>query len=272
MTRSKRGVSWWLVAMSVLTGCWLLAPLLIVIPLSFTDSQSFNFPPEGWSLRWYEEFLTSPEWVNAFWNSVLLGLVVMVLATALGVLAAVAMMRATRRTGRVVNAVTMLPMMLPQIVVALAVYMTFLRWKLVGTELGFVLAHTCLAIPFVTIPVLTSLRGIDPQLGRAAASLGASRIETFRLVTLPLAAPGVLAGAVLAFATSFDEVVMSLYIQSPTLRTLPVQMYTSVTSETDPAVAAASVVVMSITTALLVVPFGVQMIRRRRGAAQQMSA
>ena len=136
----------------------------------------------------------------------------------------------------------MIPLVLPLIVTALAVYVVFLKLGLIGTGLGFILAHTASAVPFVIVPVLASLKGQDPVFVRAAATLGASPLAAFRDVTLRLAAPGIFTGAVFAFSTSFDEVVGSLFLQSPGRRTLPVQMYQIVDAQTDPTRPTASTV------------------------------
>lgn len=156
----------------------------------------------------------------------------------------------------------------PHGVFAVGVYAVFLKLRLVGSPLGFVAAHTVLALPFVIIPVSASLRTFDRRLELAAANLGATRWTTFRTVTLPLVAPGVASGALFAFVTSFDEVVVSLFIQSPYLQTLPVRMYSSVTRETDPTIAAAATMIITLTTALIVTATLVATARTRRSRAR----
>lgn len=248
---------------AALVGAWLVVPTLVVIPTSFTDRASFAFPPPGWSLRYYREFFTDPRWLGALLNSVQLALMVTVLATALGVAASFALVR-SRFLGRgLVNGALIAPMMVPGIIVAIAVYAAFLNWHLVGTPQGYVLAHTILALPFVIVTVTSSLRTFDRRLEQAAANLGAGPLATFRLVTAPLLLPGIASGAVFAFVTSFDEVVVSLFIQSPELQTLPVHMFTSVTSEIDPTIAAASTLIVAFTTLLVVLP---RLLRRSQHA------
>jgi putative spermidine/putrescine transport system permease protein len=149
------------------------------------------------------------------------------------------------------------------IVVAVGLYALFLRLNLLGTVFGFVVAHSMLAPPFVTVPVMASLQGFDRRLEDAAAICGAGRWTTFRTVTLPSVAPGVLSGALFAFATSFDEVVLSLFIQNPYLQTLPVKMYASVTRDTDPTIAAAATLILALTTCLTVIA-GIYSRRRNR--------
>lgn len=252
-------VSWPLRAVTALVAVWLVVPTLIVIPLSFTDRASFAFPPKGWSLRYYERFFTDSGWLVALFNSAQLALIVTVVATALGSAASFALVRSPLRAKGALNGLLMAPIVVPTIIVAIAVYATFLRWGLVGTAAGFVLAHTVLATPYVIVTVTSALRTFDRRLERAAASLGATPWATLRHVTLPLILPGVASGAVFAFVTSFDEVVVSLFIQSPELQTLPVRMFSGVTNEVDPTIAAASTVVVAITTALILLP---QLLRR----------
>lgn len=259
MLDTDRRLSWFTKVMVVLVGVYLVIPTMIVIPLSFTDRASFAFPPQGWSLRYYKTFLTEPVWRDALLTSVKLGVVVMVLATLLGSAAAVALVRGRFPGKSLVNGLLLAPMIVPVIVIAVAVFGVFLRWQLVGSFTGFVLAHTVLAVPFVIVTVSSALRTFDDRLELAAASLGAPPLTRLRRVTLPLVLPGVLSGAVFAFVTSFDEVVVALYLQSPDMRTLPVRMYTSVTSETDPTIAAASTLVLVVTTLLILLP---QLIRR----------
>lgn len=233
-----------------LVALWLVAPSLIVIPLSFTGKPSFNFPPTSWSTRWYANFFTDNTWFNALGNSIQVALLVVVFSTVIGTAAALALTRGKWRGQTLVRGVLLAPMIVPVIVVAVGLYAIFLNLHLLGTLPGFVAAHTVLALPFVIVPVSASLIGFDRRLEDAAAICGANRWSTFRTVTLPLVAPGVLSGAIFAFVTSFDEVVMSLFIQSPYLQTLPVRMFNSITRDTDPTIAAAATMVMLLTTVI----------------------
>lgn len=232
----------------------LLVPTLMVIPMSFTSGTTFEFPPKGFSLRWYESFFSDPAWRDALLNSLWIGLLVMVIATVLGTASAYGLSRSRWRGRGVVRGLHMAPQIVPNIVVAVAIYAVFLRWGLTGTTLGFVLAHVCLALPFVLVAVTASLDGLDRRLEHAAASLGANPWQAFFRVTLPAIRPGVLSGAVFAFATSFDEVVVSLFLRSPELQTLPVQMFDAVTVEIDPTIAAASSLIVVVTTIAIVIP------------------
>ncbi|MGV0745398.1 ABC transporter permease [Mycolicibacterium sp. XJ870] len=241
---------------------WLVAPSLVVIPLSFTDRPTFTFPPQGWSTQWYANFFSDPSWMAALQASIQVGVLVAIVATVCGTAAAVALSR-TRFFGQQgLRALLLAPMLVPVIVIAIGLYAMFLRLNLLGTTFGFVVAHSVLALPFVIIPVMASLQGFDRRLEDAAAICGAGRWTAFRTVTLPLVAPGVLSGAVFAFATSFDEVVLSLFIQSPYLQTLPVRMYSSVTRDTDPTIAAAATLILALTTVVTVIA-GIYAARRR---------
>ncbi|GAA1028632.1 MULTISPECIES: ABC transporter permease [Amycolatopsis] len=249
----QRSLGWGLRGWVVLVAFVLVAPTLVVIPMSFGAGSTFEFPPKDWSWHWYAEFFTSKQWLAALANSVQVGVLAAALATVLGVAAALALDR-MRRGGGVVRQLLMAPMILPGIVVAVAIYGVFLRWQLNGTMLGFVLAHAVLGLPFVLTSVRTSLAGYDPIMEKAAASLGAPRFATLRKVVLPIIAPGVLSGFVFAFATSFDEVVVALFLQTPAIKTLPVKMYESIVLEIDPTIAAASSLIVVFTTILLFVP------------------
>jgi putative spermidine/putrescine transport system permease protein len=243
----------------------LILPTAVVIPLSFTDKASLTFPPTGWSTRWYENFFTDPTWMRALGNSLTVGLLVAVVATVAGTAAAVGLRRwANRRAAGITQALLLAPIVVPAIVLAIGVYAIFLQLQLLGTVPGFVLAHSVLALPFVVISVSATLIGYDDRLTLAALSMGASRWAAFRRVQLPLIMPGVVSGALFAFVTSFDEVVLSIFIKSPYLETLPVKMYASVTRDTDPTIAAAATMIMLLTTVIITI--GLLSLRRRKRA------
>jgi putative spermidine/putrescine transport system permease protein len=230
----------WLKAHTTVVAILLTAPTLVVIPMSFSSGQTFQFPPAGWSTRWYERLFTSPEWTAALLNSLQAGIVTALIATVLGTTAAFGLARLRSRWRGAVNGFLLSPMIVPHILIALVVFAAFLRLGLNGTLIGIILAHTAMAVPFVVIAVTARLQGMDSRLTGVAASLGASPVSTFRRVTLPLVLPGILSGAVLAFVTSLDEVVIALFLQAPGAITLPVQMFNSVTVQIDPTISAAS--------------------------------
>lgn len=236
----------------LLVALLLLAPTLVVIPMSFNGNKSLAFPPVGFSWQWYDNFFTNPDWTTSFTNSLIIALIVAVVATVVGTLAAFGVTRAAARTGGLLRALLITPMVVPGVVLAIGIYAVYLDTHLVGTVTGFALAHTMLAIPFVLIAVQANLEVFDRRLETAAASLGAGRLTVFRTVTLPLILPGVLSGALFAFITSFDEIIVALFITSPYLKTLPVQIYTSITRDADPTVAAVGTLLFLATSLIII--------------------
>lgn len=245
---------------AVIVGVVLVAPTIAVIPMGFTDKRSLTFPPSGWSLRWYEEFFTNSEWIGALGNSLVIALIVTVISVIVGTLAALALVRSRLRARGAFNLLFLSPLIVPVVVVGVGVYAVFLQWRLVGTLGGFVLAHTALAAPYVVITVSSALQTMDWGLVRAASSLGATPWRAFRRVTLPHIWGGVAAGALFAFITSFDETVVSIFLSTSDMRTLPVQMYSSVTRDTDPTIATASSIILVFTTGLLLL----SLVRRKK--------
>lgn len=251
MNRPEGTLGWPLRAWVTMVGLLLLAPTAIVIPMSFSASSTFQFPPSGWSLQWYRKFFGSAAWLDSVGNSLRVAVLVGVLATVVGTAAALGLDRSGFRGRGALRGALLAPAIVPSILVAVAMYAAFLKWQLVGSLGGFVLAHTVLAVPFVMVAVATGLAGFDRTVETASASLGAGPVTTFRRITLPLLLPGVLSGFVFAFVTSFDEVVVALFLQSPKFHTLPVQMYQSVSLQTDPTISAAASLVVTITTGVL---------------------
>jgi len=221
---------------------FLLAPLIVVLPLSFSANEMMSLPVREMSWRWYRDFFTDDHWRMASRNSVLVGLATMLLATSLGTLAAIRI-RLGGRQARVVLALLCLPIVVPSVIAGLAIYLVFAQLGLVNTLAGLVLAHSVLALPYVVLTVHASLRDFDPQLLRAAASLGARPILTLRAIVLPLLAPAIGAGAVFAFTISFDELIVALFIAGPEQFTLPRQMLASAREYLSPTLAVAAVLV-----------------------------
>jgi putative spermidine/putrescine transport system permease protein len=195
--------------------------------------------------------LTDPQWSTGFVNSAQVASLTAVLATVLGTLAALGTVRGRFPGKSAVNALILSPLIVPVIIIAIGMFSLFVRWKIAGSIVGLVLAHTALAVPFVVINVATSLRTIDRNLELAAMNLGADPLRTFRRVTLPLILPGVLAGGLFAFITSWDEVVVSIFLTTARFRTLPVEMWEQVRQVVDPTVAAVATTLLAVTTSLL---------------------
>ncbi|GIJ49232.1 polyamine ABC transporter permease [Virgisporangium aliadipatigenens] len=254
--RAIDAIPWWLKLIGTVVALYLILPTLIVIPMSFSSASTFQFPPKDFSLRLYENFFTNPVWLSALRNSVVVAFLAALLATVVGTAAALGLHNLRGRLARFARTMLMISMVTPAVVIAVAVYISFLEWQLVGTFAGYVLAHAAIGVPFVLVSVTGALGGFDPKLLRASASLGAPPLRTFWFVTMPLIGRGIVTGAVFAFVTSFDEVVIALFLRSPDVQTLPVQMYNSVTVEIDPTIAASSsVVVTAVTAVCLLVQF-----------------
>lgn len=247
-----------LLAIGALTVFFLIAPTLVVVPMSFTASQSLTFPPEGFSLRWYAKMLTDPQWSTGFANSGQVAFLTAILSTVLGTLAALGMLRGRFPGKNAVNTLVLSPLIVPVIIIAIGMFTVFVRWKIAGTAIGLVLAHTALAVPFVIVNVGTSLRTMDRNLELAAMNLGADPVRTFFRITFPIILPGVFAGALFAFLTSWDEVVTAIFLTTARFRTLPAEMWEQVRQVVDPTVAAVATTLLVVTTTLLLLTFVVR--------------
>ena len=247
-------------ALTALVLVFLVAPIVIIVPLSFSSGSFFYYPLPGFSLRWYRDFFTSSFWLPSVWNSLIVGSTATLTATALGTMAALGIWRARFPGQALVLALLISPMVVPVIIVAVGVYFAFAPLGLTDGYAGLILAHTTLAVPFVVVTVLATLSGFDRTLLRAAASLGAAPVTTFRRVTLPLILPGVLSGAVFAFAASFDEVVVALLLAGPGQRTLPRQMFAGINDNISLTITAAATMLIAISLVLMV---AVGLLRRR---------
>lgn len=230
---------------------WLVAPMFVVVPISFTGARSFRFPPPSWSLRWYEGFFQNTEWLASALTSLQVATISSILATVLGTAASYGIVRGQFPGKRFVQALLIAPMIVPVVITGVGTYAVFLKWNLVGSFVGFVVAHTVLAIPLVVITVGSALAQFDRRVEDAAAICGAGPAATFRLVTLPLILPAVATAAVFAFITSFDEVVVAIFLVSPAVRTLPVQLYNSMIQQIDPTVAVAATMMLVLTSIFL---------------------
>lgn len=254
MNRSGLGTPWrWpyaLFCFFVLT--YLVFPLSVIVPISFSSATGLQFPPPGFSLKWYRAYFGSETWTQATLTSFQIAALATVLATVLGTLAALALHRARFPGKGFLQAFFISPILIPVIIIAVAIYRLYAELDLVGSRVGVALAHAVLAMPYVLVTVSATLVGLDPMLERAALGLGANRWRAFGYVTLPLIRPGVLAGALFAFITSFDEVVIVIFIGSWSAETLPKVMWESIRTGIDPVISAVSVLLISLSVAILI--------------------
>ena len=253
-----RGILLWSVSMAVLA--FLVLPLMVIVPISFSSASFLSLPIPGFSLRWYEALLTSPVWGRAFLNSLIVGTIATTIAVLLGTLAAVGLHRNEFRGKALLMGVLISPMIVPIVIVALGSYFFYAPLGLASSLLGLGLAHAALGAPFVLVTVSATLTGFDANLARAAASLGASPLTAFRRVTLPVIAPGVISGALFAFVTSFDEVVVALFLTGPLQRTLPRQMFDGIRENISPTILAAATLLIVLAVGLLLTA---ELLRRR---------
>jgi putative spermidine/putrescine transport system permease protein len=242
---------------------FLIAPILAIMPLSFNSETFFSYPMPGFSTKWYvgeAGFFTNPRWTDALKLSIIVAVATTALATFLGTFAALGLSR-SRIPGRAaIMAVLISPMIVPVIISAIGLFFFYAYVGLNGTLIGIILAHTALATPFVVITVTATLMSFDRTLMRAGASCGAPPHTVFFKVVLPLILPGVISGALFAFVTSFDEVIVILFIGGPEQRTLPRQMFSGIREQISPTITAAASVLIVFSTILLVT---VELLRRR---------
>ncbi len=254
---------------------FLIAPILVIIPLSFNSQNFFTFTPEmlafdpdGYSLKHYRDFFTSPDWQQALRNSLLIAPAATFLSVTFGTLAAIGLSQPHVPFRRAIMAILISPMIVPLIISAAGMYFFYSRIGLQGTYLGVVLAHAALGIPFVIITVTATLVGFDRSLTRASASLGAGPVRTFFKVQMPLILPGVISGALFAFITSFDEVVVVLFVGSAAQTTLPWQMFLGLREQISPTILAVATVLVALSILLLAT---VEILRRRSERLRGMS-
>ncbi|WP_425105106.1 ABC transporter permease [Ancylobacter sp.] len=216
----------------------LIAPLITAVPISFSAGSFLSYPLPGFSLQWYEKVFLAGPWLDALWNSLIVGVLSTLIATPLGTLAAFAFARGGLPMPTTLLGILIAPMIVPPVITGLGLYFALAEIGLTSTLAGVVIAHAVLAAPFVLITVSATLQGFDFRLLRAAASLGASPVRAFFNVLVPLMAPGIISGALFAFATSFDEVVVTLFIAGPAQRTMPLKMFEGIRDNIDPSILA----------------------------------
>ncbi|MDF0523096.1 ABC transporter permease [Bradyrhizobium yuanmingense] len=239
---------------------FLIAPILVIIPLSFNSVPFFTYPMPGLSLRWYEEFFLTSRWQGALYNSIFIAVLVTLLSTVLGTLAALGLSRPNFPWRTAVMSLLISPMIVPVVIKAVAVYFFYADIGLLNSYTGLILAHTTMATPYVVIAVTATLIGFDHSLTRAAAGLGAPPITIFFKVTLPLIVPGMISGSLFAFLTSFDEVVIALFIAGAEVRTLPRVMFSGIREQISPTITAAATVLILFSVVMLT---STELLRRR---------
>lgn len=230
---------------------FLILPVLVIIPLSFNSGTFLVYPLQGFSLRWYEEFFTAAEWLRALKNSLIIAPAATVLAMVFGTLASIGLTRGEFRGKALLMGILISPMVVPVVIVAVASYLFFAPLGLGNSYISLILVHAVLGVPFVIITVTATLQGFNQNLVRAAASLGAPPLTAFFRVTLPLIAPGVISGALFAFATSFDEVVVTLFLAGPEQATIPRQMFSGIRENLSPTIAAAATLLIGFSVVML---------------------
>ncbi|MFX0540877.1 ABC transporter permease [Roseovarius sp. S4756] len=241
----------WLYAVCILVIVFLIAPTLLVVPMSFSDSRYLEFPPESWSLRWYHAYFDSPEWLQATSVSFQVAFLTMILATVTGTMASYGLHVTKARLGRYMTILLTLPMIIPLILLAVGIFLSFAPVGLNSTITGLVLAHTILAIPLVMITVTAGMQNFDFNQEMVARSMGASRPWAFLTVTLPQIRNSVLSGALLAFIISLDEVVIALLIAGGDKATLTRRMFLALRDEIDPTIAAISTLLITFSVLML---------------------
>lgn len=252
---------WLLNAYGLLICLYLVLPSVVVVVASFNGQDSLAFPPQEWSLRWYEFLLADEQWHEAAWLSLKIALASTVLTMLLGTSIAYAIARLQgTRSARLLYGVALAPLVVPSVVIALGAFAVLSDMGLFGTMPGVVIMHTCVSIPLVTVLMVAAFSSFDERLEMAAQSLGASRWRTFSRVVMPLVAPSLLSSLLMSFLYSFDEVVLTSFIAGTRMMTVPLKMYENIRNQVDPAIAALS-------SLLILIPFivlGLQALQRRR--------
>jgi putative spermidine/putrescine transport system permease protein len=225
-------------AVCILVALYVLAPLAIVVVVSFSSAPFLQFPPPGLSMRWYDNLFGNPGWIRAIIVSVEVLIPSSILATLLGTASAYALVRGRIPGAGFITAVLMLPVVVPGIIAAAGLFGIYRGLGLNGTILGLVIGHTVLITPYVVATVGASLRMLDARLEDAASTLGARPLAAFRRITLPLLSPAVLSGLLFAMVISFDELIVSLFVSTARTRPVPVQMWSNLRGDFDPTIAA----------------------------------
>ncbi|RWB74589.1 MAG: ABC transporter permease [Mesorhizobium sp.] len=246
--RLVKAVSLAVTAVSVI---YMLTPILVIVPVSFSSDRYISFPVPGYSPQWYEKMLGSEGYRLAIWNTLITGTSVAAIAAIFGTLTALAIVRGKVRFGRALTGLAVAPLIMPQIIVAIGAYPVVASVGLIGTKLGVILIHSAIALPLVFITVSSSLRSYSPNMELAAMTLGADDWRTFVHVTWPMIRLGVIVGAIFAFAASFDEIIIALFLTDASSVTLPVYMWNELRFQMEPTIAAASTLAIVVSLSLL---------------------
>jgi putative spermidine/putrescine transport system permease protein len=241
----------------------LIAPIVIVCVLAFSGEGYLRFPPESFSLRWFAAFFGDTRWRQSLWSSVVIALIACAISTALGFLAAYALVRGQFRAKKLLLSFMLMPLIVPHVITAIAMYFLTARFGLVGNVVWIGFCHAVVTLPVVLLILLSSMQSVDINLERAALSLGGSRFYVFRRVVVPLAFPGIVSGALFAFLASFDELIISLFLAGVRAQTLPVRIWNSLHLELEPVIAAVSAFLIAVTGAVLVLDGVIRHLRTR---------
>ena len=225
--------------------------MLITVPISFSDYKFLHFPPDKWSLRWYENYFTSSKWIKSTIDSFIVAPLVVAFSVPLGALAAYSLVRGRYPGRNLVSALAIFPLIVPQLVTAVAIFFLFVKLGMIGTVFGFVLGHSVLAFPFTFVIMTATLRGVDETVERAAMSCGAGRLKVLWRITFPLAMPGIVTSAFFAFLISFDELLIAMFIGTARFLTLPKRMFNSIRAEVDPTIAALATMLIVMTIIII---------------------
>ena len=260
---SKSRIDWAHVALYTICGFiafYLILPILIVFPMSFSSAEFLTFPPPGFSLKWFQRYFSDSAWLQPTYMSLQIAILTMLLSSVLGTLAANSLVR-TRFWGKTAaNNLILAPMIIPVIIISISLYGFFSKIGLLGSRAGLVLGHTMICVPFVVITVSASLKGFDESLEKAAMICGATRLKAFMKITFPMIRPGMISGALFAFIISFDEIVISMFLCGIETRTLPLKMWEGIRMEISPVISAVSTLLICLSVILLVLT---EFIRRK---------
>ncbi len=252
-TQITHGRRLWLYIVAGVIMAFLIIPTLIVIPMSFSDSQYLEFPPRNWSTRWYENYFGSSAWMTATWVSFKAAFLTVAVITPIATMAAYGLYVSNLKAARFIFVLLITPMMVPVILIAIGVFFAYTKLKLNNTMFGLVLAHSVLALPMALIVVSAGLKSYDMNQERVARSLGASRLKAFLLVTLPQIRFSVVTAALLAFIVSFDEVIVALFISGGKMSTMTRSMFLALRDQIDPTIASISTIMILVTTAAMII-------------------